>query len=91
VLVEVEWDEGKARANIRKHGVRFAEAADALRDELAITRTDERAGEVRFVTIGSDMSSRILQIVYAWRGKSIRLISARYATRSEIRKYREGL
>lgn len=76
---------------MRKHGVGFAEAAGVLHDELAITKADERSGEARFATIGADINGHILLVVYTYRGKQIRLISARRATRGEVRKYREGL
>jgi uncharacterized DUF497 family protein len=90
VDVEVEWDEGKARSNLRKHGVGFAEAEGVFRDELAIAKPDERAGEQRWVALGADVNGNLLVIVYTWRGKRVRLISARRATGLEVRKYREG-
>jgi uncharacterized DUF497 family protein len=48
----VEWDPAKARANLRKHGVRFADAVTALEDASAISVRDERADEERWITIG---------------------------------------
>ena len=90
ITVEVEWDDGKARDNLRKHGIGFAEAASVLYDTLSGTQTDERAGETRYIAVGSDEKGRILVIVYVWRGNKARLISARLATKSEIRKYRGG-
>jgi len=51
---------------------------------------DEHPDEERFVTIGMDASSRIIVVVYTWRGEScIRLISARKATRKERQQYEE--
>lgn len=87
--MRVEWDEGKAEANRRKHGVDFADAATVLHDELALTIRDDTGEETRFVTIGSDALRRILVVVYTWRGASLRIISARRATRRETRAYRE--
>ncbi len=41
--VDVEWDPVKARSNLRKHGVAFADAVSALEDERALTMPAERA------------------------------------------------
>jgi uncharacterized DUF497 family protein len=86
-----EWDAAKARANFRKHGVRFADAVTALEDEGAITVRDEVEGEERWVAIGVDSLARILVVVYTWRGDDLRLISARPATSREHRQYEESL
>jgi len=85
--VEFEWDARKAASNLWKHGIDFADAATVLYDELAVTVTDEERGEERFVTIGIDALGRLLVVVYAWRDKRMRLISARRATPLERRKY----
>jgi hypothetical protein len=54
-----------------------------------LTLPDESADEERFITIGLDMLSRTLVVVYAMRGQTIRIISAREATRRERRQYEE--
>ena len=89
--VEAEWDPAKARANVRKHGVRFADAVTALEDARAISVRDEGADEQRWVSIGMDSLARILVVVYTWRDERVRLISARPATRREARQYEEGI
>ncbi|HTS51557.1 MAG TPA: BrnT family toxin [Bryobacteraceae bacterium] len=86
----VEWDSVKARANLRKDGVRFADAVIALEDGSAITVREEREDEDRLITIGMDGLARILVVVYTWRGETIRLISARLATATERRQYERG-
>lgn len=89
-LAEYEWDPGKARRNLEKHGVDFADAVVALEDERALTLRDPDArAEERFVTMGVDPLGRFLAVVYTWRGKRIRIISARKATRGERRHYEE--
>ena len=88
--MEFEWDPRKAAANLRKHGIEFADAATVFYDELALTVPDDRANEDRFVTMGMDALGRILVVVYTWRGDCGRLISARPATRSERRQYGEA-
>jgi len=86
--VNYEWDADKAAANRSKHGVSFADAVAVFSDELALTIADEFAAEERFVTIGSDAFGRLLVVVYTWRGSdTIRLISARKATRAERTQY----
>ena len=57
-LVCFEWDPKKADANLRKHGVNFADAALALEDEHAMTIGDvASASEERFMTLGVDLSA----------------------------------
>lgn len=85
--MDLEWDPRKARANLRKHGVDFADAATVFEDELAMTITDERHAEDRFVTLGMDALGRLLVVTYTWRRERIRIISARKATRGERRQY----
>ena len=87
-MAAFEWDEAKAAANARKHGVDFADAATALSDEIAVTIADPTAEEEqRFVTLAADALGRILVVAYTWRGERIRLISARPATRRERLTY----
>ena len=77
----------KAAANLRKHGIDFADAATVLNDERALTIADEDPDEERFVTLGLDVLGRLLVVAYTWRGEEPRLISARRATRSEQNQY----
>ena len=88
--MQAEWDPAKARANLRKHGVRFADAVTALEDERGISVRDEDYDEERWVTIATDAMARVLVVVYTWRGERTRLISARLATPSERRQYEES-
>jgi len=70
--------------------VDFADATGALFDDLAITLTDLYEEEERFVTIGTDALSRVLVVVYTWRGDRVRIISARRATRLERKQYEDS-
>lgn len=85
--MDVEWDEEKAKENLRKHGVDFADAATVFTDPMAITIPDEAADEERFVTLAADALGRTLVVSYTWRGNRPRLISARKATRRERTQY----
>ena len=84
---DVEWDSRKAAANLKKHGVDFADGATVLHDDQAITIRDDEAGEERCVTIGMDALARVLVVVYPWRGERPRLISARQAKPQERQEY----
>jgi len=89
--VGYEWDPAKARQNLRKHGVDFADAVTVLEDEAALTIRDPFSEqEQRWITLGMDALGRLLVVVYTWRGDRIRLISARLATPREWRQYEEG-
>ena len=80
----------KAAANVRKHGVQFADAVPVLEDERAITLQEDVDDELRCVTIGMDPLARILTVVYTWRGNTVRMISARPATPNERSRYLEN-
>jgi uncharacterized protein len=84
---DAEWDPRKAAANLKKHGVDFADAATVLHDDSAITIRVDEADEERYVTIGMDAVARLLVVVYTWRGSRPRLISARTATPHERQEY----
>jgi len=86
--VEIEFDAAKATSNLRKHGVSFAHAESALRDDNALTAEDPDAkDEQRFVTLGMDALGRILVVVHTSRGERTRIISARKASPKECHDY----
>jgi len=85
--VDYEWDPAKAAENYAKHGIRFADAVAVFEDPLALTIEDEDSAEERFVTLGTDLLTRVLVVVFTWRGDRIRIISARKATARERRQY----
>lgn len=88
----VEWDPKKARSNLKKHGVDFADAAIALEDPNALTIEDAGHHELRFRTLGMGPNLNILLIVHVYRGEdAIRIISARKADRGETAQYHQGL
>jgi hypothetical protein len=89
-MTPFEWDPKKAATNVRKHGIRFADAVSVLEDSRAITVSDDSIDEQRWVTIGMDAVDRILVVVYTWRGEKIRIISARRATQRESQQYPEN-
>ena len=85
-----EWDPAKAASNLVKHGVRFADAVSALEDEFALTMRDPFVeDEERWATLGMNAGGDLLVVIYTWRGRTIRLISARPATSRERRQYED--
>lgn len=91
VLGDFEWDDRKAAANLRKHGVSFEEALTALADPTALTAPDLVNAD-RAITIGASAFSRVLFVVHTERRRPrrIRLISARKASVAQRKKYEEG-
>ena len=85
--MDVEWDGRKAATNLRKHGIDFADAATVLYDDRAVTIRESHTKEDRFVSLGMDALGRILVVVFTWRGRAARLISARKAQPRERAKY----
>ena len=90
--LEFEWDDRKSRANVKKHGVTFEEASTVFGDSLARTIQDplHSKDEDRFVILGESHRRRVLVVSFTDRGKRIRIISARIATRRERKQYEEG-
>ncbi len=85
--MDYQWDPDKARSNLRKHSISFADAVTIFLDDNAITIEDDYPSEERFVTIGMDALGRILIVVYTYRDNIIRIISARKATSGEREQY----
>jgi hypothetical protein len=87
-----QWDANKAKANFEKHGVMFADAIGVFDDPIALNMEDPDAeDEQRFLATGLDLIGRVLIIVYTYRGNQVRLISARKATKREIKIYARGI
>ena len=86
--MDYEWDPAKAAANLKKHGVAFADAALSLEDPLGLSAPDpDASGEARFIFLGADPAGRLLVTVFSPRGKRVRIISSRKASRAERRNY----
>ena len=86
--MDIEFDPVKNKANIRKHGISFADIDEVFYDQYAITIEDYDHKEQRFVTLGMDGFGRLLVICYTYRDEiTIRLISARKAESHERKAY----
>jgi uncharacterized protein len=90
--MKFDWDDAKAAANQRKHGVTFDEAASVFLDSLAMSGPDpdHSTGEARYITFGMSSLGRVLVVAHTHRPGSIRIISARRVTRPERKLYEEG-
>jgi uncharacterized DUF497 family protein len=87
-----EWDEEKARANLKNHQVGFEEAKTVFNDPLLWTfpDLDHSDAEKRCVSIGRSSRRRTLVVIHTEREGRIRLISCRKATSHERRAYEQG-
>ena len=90
-MIQFEWDQPKATANLRKHGVSFEEAQSVFYDEFAIQFYDDEHSkeEERFLLLGMSDTARLLLVCHCEReaGDLIRIISARKATKRESTFY----
>jgi uncharacterized DUF497 family protein len=91
--ISFEWDPAKMRRNLRKHGIGFDEAATVFADPLARIFDDlEHSNrQHREIIIGHSALGRLMVVSFFAKGGSIRMISARRATRRERRDYEENV
>lgn len=87
-----DWDEEKARTNLRNHKVSFLEAATVLGNPLSETfdDPDHSIDEQRFIIIGHSENGKLLFVSHTDNGETIRIISAREVTSAERKQYEEG-
>ena len=93
MTLSFEWDEEKAKANLKNHRVSFEEATTVFSDPFSITipDPDHSTEEERYIDIGNSDRGRVLVVVYTERETTIRIISCRKATPTERRRYEEGI
>ena len=90
---EFEWDKSKATANLKKHGVSFEEAKTVFDNPLAAIFDDREhssTNEQREIIIGHSRQNRLLLVSFTERSSTIRIISARLATRRECEDYEQN-
>ena len=90
--MNIQWDQRKAKSNFKKHGVAFEEAATALSDPMAASGADpdHSITEDRYITFGVSEKGRLLVVSHTEEGETIRIISARTASKGERELYEEG-
>jgi uncharacterized DUF497 family protein len=91
--VKFEWDPKKAAANLSKHRVMFEEGLTVFADPLAKILDDEDHSieEQREIIIGHSAKQRLLLVCFAAQEESIRIFSARKATKQERKDYEENV
>jgi uncharacterized DUF497 family protein len=91
--MQFEWDQRKAAANLRKHGVAFIDAIAVFSDPLAciFPDPDHSEDEQRELIVGYDGIARLLFVSFIERNGNIRIISARRATTTEARTHEKYL
>ena len=93
--IRFEWDSGKARENLRKHGVSFDDAMLAFADPFALMVQDRIEGaELRWQTLGSVGGYLVLLVAHTVGSDEddtelVRIISARAADRKERKRYED--
>ena len=87
------WNWLKAEVNRDKHGISFEEATSCFNDrhQVAFYDPDHSEDEDRELLIAHSNLGRLLLVSYTARGSSIRIISARRATRHEAHTYAQGI
>jgi hypothetical protein len=87
-----EWDQHKADLTLRSRGVGFEEAASVLHDWAALTVEDlgHSRHEQRWRTIGLSDQARMLVVIWTMRQNTVRVISARRATKREADVYQRS-
>jgi uncharacterized DUF497 family protein len=92
MIMEITWDSVKAKTNRLKHRVFFSEVEPVFYDPNAISFEDKDSrGEARHVVIGHDSMGRLVVVVYTYRRATIRLISARRASKAERETYEKRI
>ena len=88
-MIDFEWNPEKAASNELKHGVSFAEAATAFGDSLSLTIFDPEHSETedRFMLLGESAFGNLIVVSHTARDGTIRIISARRASRRERLQY----
>jgi hypothetical protein len=92
VTMQFEWDESKNIINIRKHSIDFVDAIEVFEQPMLVLPDDrEDYGEERRIGIGLMQTLTIVVVYVEKHNEIIRLISARKATRHEIKRYEETI
>jgi uncharacterized DUF497 family protein len=89
--IRFEWDRQKASENLKRHGISFETACEALLDPFVrMIDAEGETGEIRETAVGLSIAWQVLYVVYTLReGDIFRIISARPVTKTERRYYEE--
>jgi uncharacterized DUF497 family protein len=92
--MKFEWNKNKEQINIRKHGVTFEQASYVFADPFALDLYDEHSQyEDRWILLGKSLNETLLLVIHTFRDNQnielVRIISARKATKNEIKAYNQ--
>lgn len=92
-----KWDPNKAQSNIEKHGITFEEAAEVFLDALQLSIFDDEHSEheERWITLGKNSKGYLIVVIHTFEEHNhqkvtLRIISARKATKQEQQQYEES-
>jgi len=89
-MLKYEWDENKNKSNQQKHSISFERAKEVFEDQNALEFRGNSSTEFRIMRIGKTLSKILIAVVYTLRSVSIRIISARQASKEETKSYLEN-
>ncbi|WP_353483990.1 BrnT family toxin [Haliscomenobacter sp.] len=89
-MLKYEWDENKNKSNQQKHSISFERAKEVFEDQNAVEFRGNSSTEFRIMRIGKTLSKILIAVVYTLRSVSIRIISARQASKEETKSYLEN-
>ncbi len=86
-MATFDWDENKRETNLAKHGIDFVRAKEIWEGHvIEIPSSRTRYGEARYIALGL-VESEVIAVVYTWRRRTRRIISARKARKNEKALY----
>lgn len=92
--IRFEWDQNKNEINKKKHKISFEEARTVFYDPEALVIDDPEHSEQedRFIILGLSKKANLLVVCHCYRESDsvIRIISARKATTTETKYYRNS-
>jgi hypothetical protein len=89
-MPQYEWDENENKSNQQKHSISFEKAKEVFEDQNAVEFRGNSSTEFRIMRIGKTLSKILIAVVYTLRSVSIRIISARQASKEETKSYLEN-
>jgi len=89
-MPKYEWDENKNKSNQQKHSISFEKAKEVFEDQNAVEFRGNSSTEFRIMRIGKTLSKILIAVVYTLRSVSIRIVSARQASKEETKSYLEN-
>ena len=93
--MKFEWDKNKEKIKIQKHNITFEQASYVFADPFSLNKFDDEHSESedRWVILGKSLNETILLVIHTYKVndiiESVRIISARKATKKEKQTYQK--